>query len=201
MFGEFTPVAEKLVAKSTAPLLAKIAELEQRTGDVNQRAAKTDEDRFVDRVRASVPTFDDLVNDPDWPEFGKQKVPLTSMTIFGALEDAHNARDIERVTGILNSFAAHRSANGATSGHANHGNAPAHGTPPNGSTPAASNGLSQFATPPSASNNPSNKATPKYRASDYGARLADLRAKRISTTDFEAFDSDFQAAKRAGLVT
>src|SRR5262249_12662474 len=84
-------------ARTSAPLHAKIDELEKQTGAVGKRAMQTDEQVFVNRVRASVPEFDLIINDPEWVEYTKGKVPLTSMTLFDALQDAHNARDLERL--------------------------------------------------------------------------------------------------------
>ncbi|OLL27464.1 hypothetical protein BTH42_31965 [Burkholderia sp. SRS-W-2-2016] len=211
MFGDFAPVAEKMIAKSTAPLHAKIAELERQTGAVGQRALQTDETMFVNRVRAQVPAFDSIVNDPDWPEYTKRKVPLTSLTLFDALQDAHNARDLERVSAILNAFASGRAQDPATASTAaasarNAGHvtaataASATSAPAGASTPPAANGLAQFATPDRTAANPSGKPTPKFRQSDYQARMSDLRGRRITTTEFEQFDKEFQEAKRAGLV-
>ncbi|QUO26147.1 hypothetical protein KEH57_04250 [Burkholderia cenocepacia] len=207
MFGDFAPVAEKMIAKSTAPLLAKIAELERQTGAVGQRAMQTDESMFVDRVRAQVPEFDTIVHDPDWPEYTKRKVPFTSITLFDALQDAHNARDIERVTAILNAFASGRAPRPASETSDAASSAPTSPNPsatsshPAGaSSPPAANGLAQFATPDRTAANPASKPSPKFRSSDYQARLSDLRAKRITTTEFQQFDRDFQEAKRAGLV-
>ena len=202
MFGEFLPVAQKIIDRTSAPLRAKIDELEKQTGVVGHRAMQADEQIFVNRVRARVPQFDDIVNDPDWVEYTKGVVPLTKMTLFDALQDAHNARDLDRVTNILHAFASTHTRNPAAAGKPQTTTSTANNATAGAANAAPSNatGLAQFATPERTAANPAGKPTAKFRASDYQARLSDLRARRITTTEFEQFDKEFQQARRAGLV-
>ncbi|CAE6958727.1 hypothetical protein [Paraburkholderia domus] len=203
MFGEFLPVAEKIIARTSAPLRAKIDDLERQTGAVGQRAMQTDEQVFVNRVRGKVPAFDSIINDPQWVDYTKSRVPLTSMTLLDALQDAHNARDLDRVTDILNAFASTRVRDPAAAGKPQTPTSAAASTATAGvtqTTPSNATGLAQFATPERTAANPAGKPTPKFRQSDYQARMNDLRAKRITTTEFEQFDKQFQEARRAGLV-
>ena len=202
LFGDFAPVAQKLIARATAPLQREIAELRTQTGAVDERVGQTSEAMFVGHVRARVPTFDTIRNDPAWAEFLQRPVPYTAHTMGSALADAHEARDLDRVLSIFDAFAgqAGRAATppstppaATPSAHA------ANGTTPPG-TPPAGNGLGQFATPERSAANPPAAPKPQFRAGDYRARMDDMRAGRLSKQDFLQFEQDFDAARRAGRV-
>lgn len=196
MYGEFAPVAEKLIAKATAPLLQRIEELNARTGEVDQRVGRTSETLFVRDVRSHVPDFDGITQDPQWQQYLQRTVPFTTLKLEDALRDAHNSRDLDRVVAIFDAFASERPPTAPPAGAA-----PAAAPTVAPAAAQAANGLAQFATPDRTATNPPGKPTPKFRNADYAAKAAEMRAGRMSKTEFMQFEEKFFEAKRAGLVS
>jgi hypothetical protein len=198
MFGDFAPVADKLIAKATAPLLKEIAELKTRTGEVDERIGKTSEAMFISNVRAKVANFDQAITHPEWQAYLNRPVPFTSLKLGEALGQAHHARDLDRVAEIFNAFTQQQlqpssAVTSMPTQVVNPSMQPTQGAAPK-------NNLAQFATPDRTAVNPTGKALPRYRESDYSAKLHELRAGRITKEQFQQFDKDFFEAKRQGLV-
>jgi hypothetical protein len=202
LFGDFAPIAQKLVARATEPLQRELEQLRTQAGAVDTRVGQTAEALFVSSVRGRVAEFDAIRNDPEWAAFLERPVPYTAHTMASALAEAHEARDLDRVLSIFDAFAHARDAGGGKpNGHdtAHAGNGGAHDG--NGATPPADAGLGQFATPARASANPPRAPRPQFKDSDYRAHLEDMRAGRLSKQDFMQFEHDFDAARRAGRVS
>ncbi|MGF6697617.1 hypothetical protein OKW38_002229 [Paraburkholderia sp. MM5496-R1] len=201
-YGDFMPVAEKLIARATAPLLKKIATLESQAGTVTERIGQTEEGQFVRDVSRHVGDMEAITTAPDWQEFLKKPIPHTRMNVAEALRTAHKARDLETIVGIFDDF--------KKSGPAPAADAQAtQQAPQQTATPASAQaqatqqptGLAQFATPDRTAANPSGVKAPKFRASDYRAKVDAMRTGRISKEDFMQFETAFNEAQRAGLVS
>ncbi|WP_333679879.1 hypothetical protein [Dyella sp.] len=193
LYGDFAPVAQKLVERATAPLRAEIEALRSKTGAVGEEIGKTAEQVFVGHVRTRVPGFDDIRNNPDWAAFLEKPIPLTSHTLGSALQEAHNARDLDRVVSIFHAFTSGQ--NPATT------QADSTATQTQPATTKAKPGLEQFATPDRTAANPPGKPKAQFQDSDYRARLNDMRAGRVSKEQFLQFEKEFYEAKRAGRVS
>ncbi|SIO50580.1 hypothetical protein SAMN05444172_2583 [Burkholderia sp. GAS332] len=194
MYGEFAPVAEKLIAKATAPLIREIEDLRKQTGAVDERVGHTSEAMFVRDVRSRVDGFDTVTRTPEWQTYLARRIPMTAMTVRDALMDAHSARDLDRVSSIFDAFAQERAPAPEANADGAATTTQASGTPP-------ATGLGQFATPDRTAANPSGKPKPKFRNSDYARNVAAMRAGRMSKVEFMQFEADFDKARTAGLVS
>lgn len=193
LYGEFMPVADKLVSKAvyqaTAPLLEKIANLEKQTGEVDKRTGAASEEAFHAMVRATIPQFDRTIQKEEWQQFVKQPVPYTNLTVGNVLWDAHQKRDLARINQIFDAFASQHAPTTA-----------AVQTPATPANPSPStNGLSQFATPGKTNTAP-HKPSPQFSQQDYSKKLEDMRRGRLSKEDFMKFENQFKEAAKKGLV-
>ncbi|MGF6936845.1 hypothetical protein OKW41_006007 [Paraburkholderia sp. UCT70] len=195
-YGDFMPVAEKLIARATAPLLKKIATLESQAGTVTERIGQTEEGQFVRDVSRHVGDMEAITTAPDWQEFLKKPIPHTRMNVAEALRTAHKARDMETIVGIFDEFKKSRPAPAADAQTTEH--AAQQTTAQATQQPT---GLAQFATPDRTAANPSGVKAPRFRASDYRAKVDAMRTGRISKEDFMQFETAFNEAQRAGLVS
>ncbi|SAK62615.1 hypothetical protein AWB76_03279 [Caballeronia temeraria] len=198
MYGEFAPVADKLIARAQAPLLAKLAEIERSSGTLGERLGRSEEQRFVDRVGAAVGNMDAITAAPEWQEYLERDIPFAGMKIGRALLDAHTARDLNRITSIFHGF---REA------HSHFADDVQNATGTNGAVrgmqalnQAQRSGLAQFATPNRTAANGSGTPRPRFKDSDYRNKAAQMRAGRLTKQEFMQFENDFLEAKRAGLV-
>ncbi|MBB5448218.1 MULTISPECIES: hypothetical protein [unclassified Paraburkholderia] len=201
-YGDFMPVAEKLIARATAPLLKKIATLESQAGTVTERIGQTEEGQFVRDVSRHVGDMKAITTAPDWQEFLKKPIRHTRMNVAEALRTAHKARDMETIVGIFDDFKKSRPTPAADAQTTQQ--APQQTTTPASAQAQATQqptGLAQFATPDRTAANPSGVKAPKFRASDYRAKVDAMRTGRISKEDFMQFETEFNEASRAGLVS
>jgi hypothetical protein len=153
---------------------------------------------FISNVRAKVANFDQAITHPEWQAYLNRPVPFTSLKLGEALGQAHHARDLDRVAEIFNAFTQQQlqpssAVTSMPTQVVNPSMQPTQGAAPK-------NNLAQFATPDRTAVNPTGKALPRYRESDYSAKLHELRAGRITKEQFQQFDKDFFEAKRQGLV-
>ncbi|NML34519.1 hypothetical protein [Paraburkholderia antibiotica] len=199
MYGDFTPVAEKLIARATAPLLKEIAELRDGSRVINEQMGQSAEQLFVRDVAARVPQMQSISKSQEWQDFLQQPIPLTSLKIQDALMEAHQGRNLAGVVAIFNAF-------GKTQGASQHQQADASTqSAANGATGASSstdaNGLGQFATPARTSSNGTARPAAKFKESDYRKRMEDMRMQRITKAEFMKFEQEFQEARARGLVS
>ena len=196
-YGDFMPVAEKLIARATAPLLRKIATLEGQAGTVTERIGQSEEGLFVRDVASRVGDMQSITTAPEWQEFLKKPIAHTRMNVAEALKTAHQARDMDTIVGIFDDFKKSRPAPT--------GDAPTTTQqttqPSSAQATQQANGLAQFATPDRTAANASGVKAPKFRASDYRAKVDAMRTGRISKEDFMQFETEFNEAQRVGLVS
>ncbi|WP_157651722.1 hypothetical protein [Burkholderia ubonensis] len=200
MYGDFAPVAEKLIARATAPLLKQIADLQKASGTSSDAMGQLNENLFVRDVRTRVPEMDAITQSPAWKEYLQRNIPLTRLRIQDALMNAHNERDLAGVVSIFDTFRTEQGKQqqqtdtGTTATAATGGTATA-------STSADTNGLAQFATPDRTASNGTGRPNAKFKESDYRARVDSMRTGRISKEEFMQFDKEFQEARSRGLVS
>jgi hypothetical protein len=204
LYGDFAPVAQKLIDRATAPLRQEIQELRGAGSHVNQQMGTLGEGLFVQDVQMRVPDMRTLTQAPEWGEFLKRPIPMTRMTVQDALMDSHNARSLEGVAAIFEAFKAeqarHRPATPAPAPAAV-SPAPAPALAPAAAPAALVNGLAQFATPALSAANGSTQSPAQFKESDYRTKLDDMRAKRITKEEFLKFDQEYQSARGRGLVS
>ncbi|MCA8017738.1 hypothetical protein [Burkholderia metallica] len=200
MYGDFAPVAEKLIARATAPLLKQIADLQAANGTSSDAVGQLNENLFVRDVRSRVPEMDTIAQSPAWKEYLQRNIPLTRLRIQDALMNAHNERDLAGVVSIFDTFKAEQGKQqqqtdtGTTATAATGGTAAA-------SSSADTNGLAQFATPDRTASNGTGRPNAKFKESDYRAHVDSMRTGRITKEAFMQFDKEFQEARSRGLVS
>ncbi|MBN3777437.1 hypothetical protein G3O06_07715 [Burkholderia sp. Ac-20345] len=200
MYGDFAPVAEKLIARATAPLLKQIAELQTANGTSSDAVGQLNENLFVRDVRSRVPEMEAITQSPAWKEYLQRNIPLTRLRIQDALVNAHNERDLAGVVSIFDTFKTEQGSQqqptdtGTTAAAAAGGAAAA-------SSSADAGGLAQFATPDRTASNGTGRPSAKFKESDYRARVDSMRTGRITKAEFMQFDKEFQEARSRGLVS
>lgn len=88
------------------PLRKEIAELKTNSAKFSENLTKTTDDLFYSHVKSRVPDLDEVCNkdNQDWQNFAQNKIPFTGITIFDALKQAHDSRDLSTVVEIIDSF-------------------------------------------------------------------------------------------------
>lgn len=196
-YGDFMPVAEKLIARATAPLLKEIETLRSQAGTVTERIGQSEEGLFVRDVASRVGDMEAITKAPEWQEFLKKPVPYTRLNVAEALKTAHQARDMDTIVGIFDDFKKSRPAAAGDTPTTTQQDT----QPSSAQATQQANGLAQFATPDRTAANASGVKAPKFRASDYRAKVDAMRTGRISKEDFMQFETEFNEAQSAGLVS
>lgn len=186
LYGEFAPVAQKLIQQATLPLRKQVTELEKRLADrsaeLDKKLSTTNEEAFYAQVRNRVPDFDRVVHSDSFKKFlEKPASAFSSKTINHALWEAHTARELDNVVKIFEHYAQEQ------------------GTAKTTATPTKT-GLESLVTPDKTTASGSHKPKPQYKSNDLRRQLNELRAGRITHADFLAFEQKFTNAQKKGLI-
>lgn len=190
MYGDFAPIAEKLIARATAPLRKEINELKQEQSNGLQGMGKLDESLFVRDVGARVTDMQSICNSPEWREYLAQRVPLTRMSVEDALKAAHGSRDLSGVVEIFNTFKAEQAKRHPATA------TPAAAEP----SPAPTSGLANLVTPARSAANAATKKSFKYTQADYDQMFEKMVRNQIPKEEFNVFSKEFDDARKKGLV-
>lgn len=99
--------AMKLVKTAIEPLNREIQQLRGASRKIDDMTEKA----FLASVRKSVGDLDNLTSSAAWKDHASSRVPFTGLTVGQALMQAHNARDLDRVTEIFDGFRSKASSN------------------------------------------------------------------------------------------
>ncbi|KVO05561.1 hypothetical protein WJ69_22945 [Burkholderia ubonensis] len=202
MYGDFAPVAEKLIARATAPLLKQISDLQKANGTSSDAVGQLNENLFVRDVGARVPEMAEITKSPAWKEYLQRNIPLTRLRIQDALMNAHNERDLAGVVSIFDAFKTEQGSQQPPAGTSTSAPAAAGGAAgAAASSSANATGLAQFATPDRTAANGTVRPNATFKESDYRARVDSMRTGKISKAEFMQFDKEFQEARSRGLVS
>lgn len=112
-FGEAGPYVDKRinkrmkdVNKALQDLHARLQAVESESRTANTIASKSSSDMFVDKVRSSVPKFDEIIRAKSWIDFGEKTVPMTGMTYKQAVDAAHANRRLADMVDIFKTYKA-----------------------------------------------------------------------------------------------
>jgi molecular chaperone GrpE (heat shock protein) len=105
-------VAKGQLNGALAELRKEIAELKESNTRVQTDLSTTSEQQFLTHVRSVIPNFDKIVESSEWREnYLPKKIPYSGgRTIYDALAEAHNKRDIETIKEIFSGFKPNKSA-------------------------------------------------------------------------------------------
>jgi hypothetical protein len=165
-YGDALPVIQKVITAMTTPLRAQLEEARA----VAAQAAGSSETAFVGQVRSAVPAMDSAVNDPRWAGFLNSRVPNMPFTYQDVLAAGHNARDIQSVQNVFNTFTQATTRPSVPYG----GNS----VPAN--VPAATAPQTMMPTPPA----PQTTTAQTLKWSTYNSASTEYRAGRLSREDF-----------------
>jgi hypothetical protein len=99
--------AMKLVKTAIEPLNREIQQLRGASRKIDDMTEKA----FLASVRKSVGDLDNLTSSAAWKDHASSRVPFTGLTVGQALMQAHNARDLDRVTEIFDGFRSKATSN------------------------------------------------------------------------------------------
>lgn len=127
----FRAMSEQFSSQAAA-LNGRVAALEQQVNGVSQLTSSTLEQQFYATLKAIVPDWEQVNQDPRWLEWLGESDPVYGASRQVALDAAHQAMDAQRVSNVFKAFKATLPAK-ATSSLANQ-------VAPNGAAAAAPSG-------------------------------------------------------------
>lgn len=170
-------VSEQIVAPlqdRIAGLEAKITNLESGQTNLGKVQFQNEEQGFVGQVKARVPEFDKIIDDPEWKELMHKPVPYTDMTFGQALATAHEKRNLKGVLQIFESF-----------------------------RPTKPSSVDDLASPPVRANghDPTRvPVKPVLKASERRKASEDFRKKRITQDEFKRIADLYSVAEKEGRI-
>lgn len=83
----------------------RIQELESEISELRQGSSRSDVDRYMDRLNAAIPDWEDINRDPDFIDWTNEThVPYTDITINAMLNEANRQLDHKQVIKIFKSY-------------------------------------------------------------------------------------------------
>jgi multidrug efflux pump subunit AcrA (membrane-fusion protein) len=183
-FGESKSFVLKLVRAECARLFKaydariapRIAEARSMATEASDRVVKTAQKGFSGRVREKVADVSQLIAHANFKDFLDSVVPMTSMTYNTALNDAHEAENLQAAIDIFNAF------------RIKYGVKKPSAAGYNGAAPSKAAGETKEA--------PSSKHSMAERTK----KGEDYRKGRIPKKEFDEYKTSFDAALEAGQV-
>ena len=93
-FAQLAPLVVAEIRKEFAPI-------REQVGEVQQKTAKTEEERFWSAIDTAVPDWRDIDADQQWLDWLAESDPMSGKTRQEALNEAHAAMDAPRVASIF----------------------------------------------------------------------------------------------------